>query len=40
MHLHDNTAIRFGTPEQTVKAVNFDIYERPPKLIGYCSNVS
>jgi len=27
-------------PEQRVKTVNFDVYKKAPKLIGYHSNVS
>ena len=27
--------MRFSTPEQKVKTVNFDVCENPPKLIGY-----
>jgi len=35
----NNTAFRFGTPEQRVMAVNFDIGKNSPKLIGCHSNV-
>ena len=29
----------YGTPEQRVKMVNFDVRKKAPKLIGYHSNV-
>jgi len=32
-------AFRFGTPEQRVKVVDFDVCQNAPKLIGYHSNV-
>jgi len=39
VHLQANIAFRFGTPEQTVKAVNFYICKKSQKLIGYHNNV-
>jgi len=34
-HLQGDTAFIFGMLEQRVKAVNFDVFEKPLKLIGY-----
>ena len=37
--LLNDRPIRFQTPEQRVKAVNFDVSKNASKLIGYHSNV-
>jgi len=39
VHLQGDIAFLFGTPEQRVKVVNFGVCKKPPKLIGYYSNV-
>jgi len=39
MHRQGDIAFRFRTPEQRVKAVNFNACKMLPKLIGYHSNV-
>ena len=39
-YTHDDIAYHFGTPDQIVKAVNFNVYKKFPKLIAYHSNVS
>jgi len=39
LHLQRDIGFRFGTPEQIMKAVNFDVCKKHSKLIGYHSNV-
>jgi len=39
MHISGNIAFHFGTLEQRVKAFNFNICKKLPKLIGYYNNV-
>jgi len=39
MHMQVDIAFRFGTPEQRVKVVNFDLCTKPQKLIGYHSDI-
>jgi len=35
----NDIAFYLGTPDQRVKAVNFDVRTKGPKLIGYHSNI-
>ena len=37
--MQGDIAFYFGTSEQRLKAVNFDVCKKPPKLISYHSNV-
>ena len=39
MHTQNNIAFRFRTLKQRVKAVIYRLQKKPPKLIGYHSNI-